>query len=145
MLLIQRTTRKPTFGWIYRCKLLMISVFAANAAANSPDLLDNNMLTITPTRCVALRQGQTCYLEAHIIWKTSKKGDYCLVNLTTGALNQCWKNKSSGQLLLDFEGSSSNDFALQEESNGNEIALGQIIVAWVFSSSKRNKSNWKLF
>lgn len=145
MLLVKRISWRRFFVRVCRFKLLLISVFSANAFASAPDLTEINILTITPTRCVALRQGQTCYLEADVKWKASKAGNYCLANLTTGVLVQCWKNQSSGDLILDFEGVSSNDFALREESQSTDLAKGQIMVAWVFSSSKRNKSNWKLF
>lgn len=145
MLLIKRTLWKRLFVVACQIQLVLFGLLGVNVFANSPSQTGANILTITPTRCVALRQGQTCYLEAEITWKTSKKGNYCLINLTTGGIGKCWQNQSSGKLLLDFEGISSNDFALREESQSTDLANGQIMVAWVFSSSKRNKSNWKLF
>lgn len=145
MLLIKRNTWKLFPVYVCRIQLVLFCLFGASVFANTPLQTDTNILTITPTRCVALRQGQTCYLEVEVTWNTLKKGDYCLINLTTGVLNRCWKNQSSGHLLLDFEGTNSNDFALREQAQSTDLARAKIIVAWVFSSSKRNKSNWKLF
>lgn len=102
-------------------------------------------LFVIPERCVALRQGQTCYQEVTFNWRQRQKGNYCLVNLATRQVLKCWHNSNQGKFHLDFQSTQSTDFVLRVQDQDIDLSKARITVSWVFKSSKRPKSSWKLF
>jgi len=102
-------------------------------------------LTVTPKPCVALHKGQTCYLEVTFSWQHPQVNNYCLVNTTTNKTITCWKKQARGAFSFDFQSTSSNDFALRGQASDIDLAQTRIPVAWVYKSSKRAKSTWRLF
>jgi hypothetical protein len=102
-------------------------------------------LVVTPERCVALHRGQTCYLDVVFTWQHAEQGDYCLVNKTTNIQIKCWDQKEKGEYRLDFQSPASNYFGLRKKSSQVDLVSTKIEVAWVYNSSKRAKSSWRLF
>jgi len=102
-------------------------------------------LKVTPKPCVALRKGQKCYLEVTFSWQHPEISNYCLVNSTTNKTIKCWRQQTKGQYSFDFQSRLSNDFALRKQESSVDIARTTIPVAWVYKSSKRAKSTWRLF
>ena len=120
-------------------------MMAGNVSASSAELATAAYLEVTPERCIALHKGQKCYLEVTFKWQHSKISDYCLVNTTTNKIIKCWQQQGKGQLSFDFQSKLSNDFALREQKSVIDLARTQIPVAWVYKSTKRPKSTWRLF
>lgn len=106
---------------------------------------DQSILTVSPQRCVALRQGQVCYQLVTFSWQYFEKGNYCLVELSSNKVLQCWQQAKVGVFELDFQSIENKEFALRRQDQNENIATTLVTVAWVFKSSKRPKSNWKLF
>ncbi len=102
-------------------------------------------LKVTPKPCVALRKGQKCYLEVTFSWQHPKVNNYCLVNTTINKTIRCWKQQAKGEFSFDFQSKLSNNFALRNQESTTDIAQATIPVAWVYKSSKRAKSTWRLF
>lgn len=117
------------------------SKYSYSLQANQSD----NGLFVKPQRCVALRQGQVCYQDVVFNWRQPKTGNYCLVNLSTKYVLKCWQNTEQGTFNLDFQSTQSTNFALRAEEQDIDLSTIQITVSWVFKSSKRPKSSWKLF
>jgi hypothetical protein len=125
--------------------VLLLIVTWANHAQSAERVQNSTGLFVKPERCVALRQGQTCYQEVILSWRQSQKGNYCLINLSTQQILKCWQNAEQGKFNLDFQSTQSTDFALRAENQDIDLSKTQITVSWVFKSSKRPKSSWKLF
>ena len=102
-------------------------------------------LKVTPTPCVALRQGQKCYLEVTFSWQQPQVSNYCLVNITTNKTIKCWQQQTKGELSFDFQSKLTNNFALRNQESTTDIAQATIPVVWVYKSSIRAKSTWRLF
>jgi hypothetical protein len=102
-------------------------------------------LKVTPKPCVALHKGQKCYLEVTFSWQHPQVNNYCLVNTTTNKTMRCWKQQAKGEFSFDFQSKLSNNFALRHQASTTDIAKATIPVAWVYKSSKRAKSTWRLF
>ncbi|MGJ8678845.1 DUF3019 domain-containing protein [Paraglaciecola sp.] len=102
-------------------------------------------LSITPERCVALRQGQTCYQQVQFNWRNSNKGDFCLIDTNQNTTLQCWTQKTNGQLNYDFQAQQSRSYVMRAKDSSIDLALQKITVAWVYKSSKRPKASWRLF
>jgi len=123
---------------------------SANAAPVQKKVEPSNsrelaQLKVTPKPCVALHKGQKCYLEVTFNWQHPKLSDYCLVNTTTNKTMKCWKQQDQGRFSFDFQSTLSNDFALRKQKSETNLARTSIPVAWVYKSSKRAKSTWRLF
>jgi len=114
-----------------------------NSVSDKPQ--NSAHLVVTPKRCIALRKGQVCYLEVDFSWQHAQINDYCLVNTTTSKTIKCWQQQRQGEFSFDFQSTLSNDFALRHKTSTIDLANTQIIVAWVYKSSKRAKSTWRLF
>lgn len=145
MLNLTITEKSVTIGFFRSILLMALILNTMQVNAQQSTIEQGYLLHTNPTRCVALRQGQTCYQEIQIKWQAPETGHYCLVNLTTSMVSQCWKNQQQGSITLDFKAMKSNQIALRKYASDQDLANASITVAWVFSSSKRNKSNWKLF
>lgn len=117
-------------------------VFAAQQNQYNPSFMQ---LTIKPERCVALRQGQTCYQQVQFNWRSSQKGDFCLINKNQNMTLQCWTQKAKGQFSYDFQAQQSRSYVMRAKDSNIDLALQKITVAWVYKSSKRPKASWRLF
>jgi len=102
-------------------------------------------LTVSPERCVALRQGQICYQNIVLKWQTNNKGDYCLSVEGSNKPLRCWSNFYQGRFEMDFQSKQSRRFVLSAKNNSAEIAGAEVIVAWVYSNKKRRRTSWRLF
>lgn len=125
-------------------------LFSANATATQANTTTNNsvqlaQLKVTPKPCVSLRKGQKCYLEVTFNWLHPKVNNYCLVNITTNKLVKCWQQQAEGEFSFDFQSTLSNEFVLRQQGSTTDLARTQIPVAWVYKSSKRAKSTWRIF
>jgi len=135
---------KPT--WLSGCLILPLSiVIPGSVYASSAESNHAPQLEVTPKPCVALRKGQKCYLEVTFNWQHPKVSNYCLVNSTTNKTMKCWQQQAKGEFSFDFQSTLSNDFALRQQASATDIARATIPVAWVYKSSKRAKSTWRLF
>jgi hypothetical protein len=124
------------------CWFIPVSAKAETTKSNSSQLVQ---LKVTPKPCVALRKGQKCYLEVTFSWQHPQVSNYCLVNITTNKTMRCWKQQAKGEFSFDFQSRQSNNFALRIQESTTDIAQATIPVAWVYKSSKRAKSTWRLF
>ena len=135
---------KPT--WLARSLVLTLSiVMHSSVYASSTDSINTVQLEVTPKPCVALRKGQKCYLEVTFNWRHPKVSNYCLVNSTTSKTMKCWQQQAKGEFSFDFQSRQSNNFVLRKQESSIDIARATIPVAWVYKSSKRSKSTWRLF
>lgn len=126
--------------------LISASVSAETIVNSVPDTAQASAyLKVTPKRCIALRKGQVCYLDVDFSWQHPKINDYCLVNTTTSKTIKCWKQQRQGEFSFDFQSTLTNDFALRHKASTKNLANTQISVAWVYKSTKRAKSTWRLF
>jgi len=120
-------------------------IMASNVYASSADTSNLAHLEVSPEQCIALRKGQKCYLEVTFSWRHPQVRDYCLVNITTNKTIKCWDHQTKGKLNFDFQSTLSHEFSLRVKGATVDLAHTRIPVAWVYKSSKRAKSTWRLF
>jgi hypothetical protein len=101
-------------------------------------------LLAKPARCVALHEGQDCYLNLTLSWHGNEPGNYCLYEKGNEKALQCWKNARSGKFEVDFKSSKSVVYLLRNEIVGRPPVEVSVTVSWVYSSNTR-KTNWRLF
>jgi hypothetical protein len=126
-----------------KCIMIILACVSSISLANANE--NKNGLAVSPKRCVALRQGQICYQEVTFKWQQSQVGNYCLVELPTQEVLKCWQQVQTGTFDFDFQYNQSTSFALREQGLEQNLSVVPITVSWVFKSSRRPKSSWKLF
>ncbi|MFT4653569.1 MAG: hypothetical protein ACI82S_001221 [Patiriisocius sp.] len=119
-------------------------LFTGNSYAEDNNLKDNELVGI-PLRCVALRQGQFCYQEVIFKWHQAEVGNYCLVELSSLNNIKCWSQVKTGEVDFDFQSDKSLTYGIRKKNEQINLSTTTITVSWVFKSSKRPKSSWKLF
>jgi hypothetical protein len=105
---------------------------------------------VKPARCIALHQGQTCYQDLELNWRTPPTGDYCLVQLgdaegSEPSLISCWSGIEKTSHRLEFV--SDRNIIYQIRLRDQTTALAQVVVelAWVYKSGSTNYNVWWLF
>lgn len=102
-------------------------------------------LTLKPSRCVALHQGQVCYQEVVFQWEAmDSQFNYCIVELDVARPLHCWLGGRAGRFVYDFGSDKSSRFQLQRD-NGSIVGELEIVVAWVYKGRKKRNSGWRLF
>lgn len=126
--------------------ILVVSTYVNAEETKKHDATQKMMqLTITPERCVALRQGQTCYQLVEFNWQSITAGDFCLVDTLNDNPLYCWNDATSGQFRLDFQSPQSTNYVMRAKGELIDLAQKTMTVAWVYKSSKRPKASWRLF
>jgi len=140
---------------IYAIKFMLLggltSLFLSPTHADSFDT--KPWLKIVPEQCVALLQGQECYVSVELNWQANTNGDYCLYSsLTTNAL-QCWRDKRQGEFKQEFVSKTNIKFFLKvKQKKGNKkvrkqanIAAAEIKMAWVHKKKGKPRTSWRMF
>ncbi len=97
-----------------------------------------------PNKCIALRKGQDCYQTVHFHWRTPEPGQYCLYAEGQSTALHCWQGAGAPPFKYEFVGQTSQTFYIRAAS-GTQLASQELLVAWVYSSGRRDSGGWRLF
>ena len=120
--------------------LLLSVVFALSP---TPVVSEELEFKTKPNRCVALRQGQVCYQKIKFQWKNIQPGNYCLHKKDEPSPLICWQDASIDEYVYAFSATESQEFELKKDAN--VVAAAKITVSWVYKTSKRVSTGWRLF
>lgn len=120
---------------------MLLGCCSALADTAAPD----NILRIKPARCIALHQGQVCYQTLKIEWQADVEDSYCLYQQDNKTPLLCWDNMAAGRGSYEFEGASTRKFILVRKRDNKALAEVPVEVAWVYDSSSRRESHWRIF
>lgn len=114
------------------------------AGDNRINTITQASVLLTPVRCVALHQGQTCYQRVQISWSSAQAGDYCIYVDTQAQPLQCWQAQIQGSYSYEFASIQSQQVQLKNAQQ-QLLAEATMEVAWVYKSNTRRKTHWRLF
>jgi len=123
--------------------MIIFTVLSFQIQANSLDVKPT--LTIVPEQCVALLQGQACYVTVDINWQTPEQGNYCLYSSLSNRPIQCWQDKKNGELSQEFVSKNNIKFFLRLKNSKENIANIEINMAWVHKRKGRPRTSWRMF
>ncbi|SMF08449.1 Protein of unknown function [Alteromonadaceae bacterium Bs31] len=106
---------------------------------------NEELLRVKPDRCIALRQGQYCYQKLEFSWATSGDQKFCLLSKGRVEPLVCWQGKKLTLFEYEFKSSQDQAFVLIELSSGKILDEVEVDVAWVYKSSKKVSTGWRLF
>lgn len=101
-------------------------------------------LSAKPNKCIALRKGQACYQTVNFYWRTPAEGDYCLYAEGQSAPLHCWQGAGAPPLRYEFVGQQSQTFVIRS-AQGVRLTQLDLVVAWVYTSGRRDSGGWRLF
>lgn len=102
-------------------------------------------LVVSPQQCVAMRQGQTCYVDVTIKWQAANVGDYCLHASTTSKPLQCWQQIQNAKFSQEMASKENITFTLQAKHSETILAKGSLAMAWVYDKKSRKNVSWRMF
>lgn len=104
-----------------------------------------DVLRVTPEQCVALTQGQQCYVDATLIWRVPTIDNYCLFSSQQQKPLACWQQQNTGQFRQEFNATKNIVFTLKLESTLEVIARQQLKVTWVHQKRGQPRTWWRVF
>jgi len=117
--------------------VVLISVASTQAVAEAA------VLTVTPSKCVALRKGNTCYQSIVVRFAAEKDSDICLIRDGVAEPLACWEKVASIEYSYKLATDSSVMFHMVDAQQLT-IASALVNVAWVYKKS-RKRNRWRLF
>jgi hypothetical protein len=129
--------------------IIKLSLFASLMIVSSKTLAqqspDVSNIEISPTKCVAMRQDQTCYISAQIIWQLPQSGEYCLYSDQQVKPLKCWLSDYQGDWIQDFVVEQDITFTLKTNNSEAPILSAVLHLAWVHKKEKISHSSWRVF
>jgi hypothetical protein len=122
---------------------LLLILLSINGIANATEIQAS--MNVSPEQCVAMRQGQACYVSVQLSWQVDAPGNYCLYTSgDTSALN-CWENTTSGVLKKSFDSKVNLIFSLRRQNESSSVASAVVKMAWVHKKKGQPRKSWRIF
>jgi len=107
--------------------------------------MPETQLAVTPKQCVALLQGQTCYVTVELNWQVINKGNYCIYSSQQQDPIQCWDSKRQGEVKREFSAKSNLRFFLRQINTRTNLAKAEVKMAWVHKKKGKPRKSWRMF
>lgn len=130
------------FRILFIVNLALYSQLARADEAAPP--IPEYILDATPNKCVALREGSSCYAVVTLHWQQPIVGDYCLRNIDSKKVMQCWLSQQGGSHTYEFNSTHTQHFELINTQTALAVSKTEVLVNWVYTS-KQKKRRWRLF
>jgi hypothetical protein len=123
------------------CVLLLL--LAINSVANATDIQAS--MKVSPEQCVAMRQGQACYVSVELSWQVDTPGNYCLYTAGEPKALNCWINSSVGKMKKSFDSKVNLEFSLRRQNESISVATAVVKMAWVHKKKGQPRKSWRIF
>lgn len=122
---------------------LLLLLLAINSVANATDIQAS--MKVSPEQCVAMRQGQTCYVSVELSWQVDTPGNYCLYTTGEPKALSCWINSSVGEMKKSFDSKVNLEFSLRRQNESLSVATAVVKMAWVHKKKGQPRKSWRIF
>ncbi|MFT5277102.1 MAG: hypothetical protein ACI97K_001240 [Glaciecola sp.] len=119
----------------------VISILSINASASETE----GVISISPKQCIALNQGNLCYLDIEITWSLQEQGNYCLFSSQQESSLQCWQGKRVGDFAREIVAKENVVFSLKPQNSKIILGSAKLEMAWVYKKNNRSHSTWRMF
>lgn len=138
----KRLIRAITTRWML---MVMMGFTLSSLTAQANTITSEPLLKINPEQCVALLQGQECYVTIELNWQVSTTGDYCIFSSQqTGAL-KCWTQQNKGDLKREFMAKTNIHIFLKQKRSQVILADAEVKMAWVHKKKGKPRMAWRMF
>lgn len=130
-------------------RFVVLSVFAGVMAGVSQSAMARETLTkfdlsALPNKCIALRQGRTCFAQVTLRFSVLKPGRYCIKQHGMTDPLYCESIQRYGLFNVEFQSKSKMAYTLIDQITQQELASTTVDVAWVHQKTSR-KRRWRIF
>jgi len=101
--------------------------------------------SVKPGQCIALRKGQVCYKSLEFRWLTPETGEYCLYIQEKSKPLLCWHGREKSTYRYELASRKSITFEIRAQNSATVLSKVNVKVAWVYQSSRKINSGWRLF
>lgn len=122
---------------------LMALLWVISFIANATDLQAS--MQVQPDQCVAMQQGQPCYVSVALTWQVQTPGNYCLHIVGKEPAINCWQNSNQGEFQQAFTSKVNLAFALRRQDERQALATAVVKMAWVHKKKGQARKSWRLF
>lgn len=128
------------------CGLLM-SLFMSLLASLPIQAEDTQpvVLKAAPMQCVAMTQGQMCYLDVEISWHSQQVDDYCLYTSLQSKPIKCWTAQAKGIFKREFASKNNIQFHLRRQNQELNLSSVEVEIAWVHKKRGQPQNWWRIF
>lgn len=122
---------------------LMLLLLVLSFVSKATDL--KGTMSVQPEQCVAMSQGQSCYVTVELSWEVEALGNYCLYTSAQSQALKCWHNTTSGEFKQSFDSKVNLNFSLKNQHEQATLASAVVKMAWVHKKKGRPRTSWRLF
>jgi hypothetical protein len=122
---------------------MTLLIATANAQVTNDQL--GVKIIVKPNQCIALHQGQKCYVDIVLTWSAKHVGSYCLYSSQQVKALQCWNAKLKGSYKKEVVSSEDITFTIRSGGLDNILSREVLKMAWVYQKNSQAKSAWRLF
>ncbi len=123
--------------------LLMMLLLPISFLTNATDLQAS--MSVNPDQCVAMSQGQSCYVAVELSWKVQSPGNYCLYTQGQSKALNCWQNSFEGEFKKAFNSKVNLNFSLRRQDEKISLATAVVKMAWVHKKKGQPRKSWRIF
>lgn len=100
--------------------------------------------SLSPSKCVALNEGRTCFADVAFTLELPDQREYCVREMGQAMPIGCWRASETVKYLHSFAHSTTTTYELVDRAKGNVLASQTIEVNWVHKIQTK-KRRWRLF
>lgn len=123
--------------------VLMMLLVPMSFVANAAELQAN--MSVSPEQCVAMSQGQECYVSVELTWNVNVPGNYCLYSSAQKNALSCWNSSMQGSYKKAFNTRMNLEFSLKRQSEQQTLVTSVVKMAWVHKKKGQPRTSWRLF
>jgi len=124
--------------------LLLCLVFFSQVTQAAPGTTQS-LMSVKPKQCVAMKQGNACFVVVEVKWKLPRSGQYCLYSSQQKQAIECWSGQTQGRIELDVEARDNVSFVIRAKNAEQPLLSGLIKMAWVYKKKGKPRTSWRLF
>ena len=123
--------------FIFTCLIL---IAPRTIAAQASVFLD-----LSPSQCVAVRQGNNCFADVEVEWQSQQSDNLCLYSSQQSVPIKCWSNSTKGVWVAEVQTKTDLTFFLKRKNDEKILARQVLEIAWVYKKNVRRTSSWRMF
>ncbi|WP_019026907.1 DUF3019 domain-containing protein [Colwellia piezophila] len=122
---------------------LLLLLLVISSVANATEIQAS--MQVSPKQCVAMRQGQACYVSVQLSWQVPNLGNYCLYTEGRATALNCWENTTTGEFNESFDSKVNLTFSLRRQNESLSVATAVVKMAWVHKKKGKARKSWRIF
>jgi len=135
---------ETNFSTVRATFIQLVLVFVIVPGITHADSVSST-LTVKPSRCIALQQGQKCFATLKFQWTTPASGEFCLYDERQPDPIVCWVGTTIKAYKQKFESNKNVNYEIRLKMSEQPLARALVKISWIYKSNTSSTSRWRLF